>query len=136
MIPYPKPGTISDLHTLNIPVLTVWNDRVSIYNSMQKGNFRRGLQTRNIIIINACYFQLSVQRYHIHVWDRWLINFKTSSPSVRETKALWTDQRWLTYTARFLASSSCMLSSGWRTVTELNWFLTSSVNHSEICDLW
>ena len=72
----------------------------------------------------------------IHAWDRYLIDFKTSSPSVLVTKTLWTDQRWLTYTARFLASSSCTLSSGWRTVTELNWFLTSSVNHSVICDLW
>ena len=31
MIPYSKPGTISDLHTLNIPVLTVWNVIVCIY---------------------------------------------------------------------------------------------------------
>ena len=30
MIPYSKPGTISDLHTLNIPVLTVWNVIVCI----------------------------------------------------------------------------------------------------------
>ena len=31
MIPYTKPGTISDSHTLNMPVLTVWNVIVCIY---------------------------------------------------------------------------------------------------------
>lgn len=31
MIPYSKPGTISHLHTLDIPVLTVWKVIVCIY---------------------------------------------------------------------------------------------------------